>query len=419
MPFVKVITLISVVNFNVYAVKQNQITLSIGQVTEISLKGVESFSISNKEILTSKHDKANSKLLIKGSMKGRSIITLWQNNQKRTISIYVLSKAGQFKMLEILANLKNFGITGRIKGDRLFITGNIRTTEQYLVLRPLLQKNQEIIFQGKLEDKVAKSIISEVHHRFFQNYYDDIRCMKSQLDIICETSEEILKDQKFLAPIEKKYFVKFRLSQRFDNLDNHKLEMRIIQIERLDGREINFGLDQINVGLTDLLDNGAIALTRNQNILLRDTDYEVSTLATQKILLRTNEKSIVQIGSEVPYTTTTVNNGNNTQWKFAGLKIDLTLSRINNRYKIKYKTKLTRPMTQLNGDTYISGNVQQSSFLIGKDSAIQMFEVDLTTDDNSSRNIPLLGNIPVLGKLFSSSAKFKTYKRIIAIAKLR
>ncbi|WP_393094687.1 hypothetical protein [Halobacteriovorax sp. HFRX-1_3] len=353
-------------------------------------------------------------------MQGQSIVTLWTNSGKKKIhEVYVLSKSGQFKVLEVLNNLRHFGINGDIKGDKLIISQDITTLDQYLVLRPLLNKNKSIIFKGELKDKVAKKIIGEIHHKFFQNYYDDIRCEKSKIDIHCFTNEEILKDKKFLVPLQKKLMVKFFLSQRFDNLVNHKLEMRIIQIERMDGKEINFGLDQVDVGLSDLLDEGASALAKSQSIVFRDTDYNVSTLAIQKILLRTNNKSTVQMGSDIPFTTTTNNNGNNTQWRFAGLKIEMLLEKINNRYKVKYSTKLTRPMGQTNGDTYINGSAQESSFLIEKGIPIQMFEIDLTTDDNAGRRLPILGQIPILGKLFSSSAKFKTYKRIIAIAKLK
>lgn len=420
MPFVKVIYLISIVNFNVYAVNQQTITLSIGQVTEISLKGQKSFNISNKEVLSTKTLSAQRKLFIKGAMKGQSIVTVWSNSGQKTVySVYVLSKSGQFQVLETMAKLKNYGILGRMKGDKLIISDDIKTIDQYLLIKPLINNDVNIIFKGELKDSVAKEIFAEVHHRFFQNFYDDIRCEKERLDITCETGQEILADKKFISAIEKKYLVKFRLSQRFNNILNHKLELRIIQIERLDGKEINFGLDQIDVGLADLLAEGADALAKSQSITFRESDYNVSTLATQRILLRTNENSRVQIGSEVPYTTTTVNNGNNTQWKFAGLKIAMKLTKINNRYKLKYQTRLTRPMNQVNGDTYISGSVQESSFLINKNTPIQMFEVDLTTDDNTGRKLPILGDIPILGKLFSSSTSFKTYKRIIAIANLK
>ncbi len=420
LPFVKVIGLVSVVNFNIYATGLKQITLGIGQVTEISLNNVLNYSISNKEVLSSKSLQAQSKLIIKGKMQGHSIVTLWLNSgNKKTFEFYVLSKSGQFKVLEALNNLRHFDINGEIKGDKLIITQDITTLDQYLVLRPLLSKNKSIIFKGELKDQVAKKIIAEIHHHFFQNYYDDIRCQKNKIDIHCFTNEEILKDIKFLKPLQNKLMVKFFLSQRFENILNHKLEMRIIQIERMDGKEINFGLDQVDVGLADLLDEGASALAKSQSIVLRDTDYNVSTLATQKILLRTSNKTTVQMGSDIPFTTTTNNNGNNTQWRFAGLKIEILLEKINNRYKVKYATKLTRPMRQMNGDTYINGSAQESSFLIEKGIPIQMFEIDLTTDDNAGRRLPILGQVPILGKLFSSSTKFKTYKRIIAIAKLK
>lgn len=420
MPFVKAICLIFIVNLNVYAQVHKQITLSIGQVSEISLANIENYSVSNKEVLSSKAVKAKQILYIKGKMKGQSLVTTWtKDGIKNVHTIYVLSKSGQFKILETLSNLRNFGIRGVVKGDKLVIKSDIKTIQQYRMIKELLKTNEDIILKGKLRDKVAKKIISEVHHRFFQNFYDDIRCHKQELDIVCLTTQEILADEQFLTPIKDKFRVIFRESQRFNNLKNHKLEMRIVQIERLDGKEINFGLDQIDVGLNDLIDNGPIALTQNQSIVLRDTEYNVSTLATQKILLRTKQESTVQIGSEIPFTTTTANSGNNTQWRFAGLKIAMTLEKINNRFKINYQTKLTRPMAQGNGDTYINGSAQSSSFLIQKNSPIQMFEIDLTTDDQSGRSLPLFGKIPILGKLFSSSAKFKTYKRIIAIAKLK
>ena len=77
-------------------------------------------------------------------MKGQSVVTTWSKSGKRSIfTVYVLSKSGQFEMLETLENLRNFGIRGKIKGDKLVIINDINSIDQYLVLRPLLSNKKK------------------------------------------------------------------------------------------------------------------------------------------------------------------------------------------------------------------------------------------------------------------------------------
>lgn len=110
----------------------------------------------------------------------------------------------------------------------------------------------------------------------------------------------------------------------------------------------------------------------------------------------------------------------NTTWKFAGLRLKLTPKRLGHKINIEYQTQITRPLKlSENSALTINGSRQRSTLNVEPNIPIQIFEVDLKTDDRKENKIPFISNFPILGKLFTSNSSSQTYKKIIAIMSIK
>ena len=71
--------------------KSDEFFISKGEQIEINIKDLGSFSIGNKEVITSKFYEAKAKLLVKGKSLGFSDLVIWKNNgSKRNVHFYVV-----------------------------------------------------------------------------------------------------------------------------------------------------------------------------------------------------------------------------------------------------------------------------------------------------------------------------------------
>lgn len=393
------------------------LTLSKGQVLEITSSGIEQFAIGNKDVIALKFDNKTKKLYLSALMQGHSQLNIFGASPKK-IDIYVLSKNQQLKLIEDKNNLEAIGIKDTYTfGQKLIINGEIQNIDQYLNIVEILKNNpNQIINNLKLKKELAKQIIANIYFDFFENYLDDIFCEEIKAQIKCSTTLKILKNKEFIDVMRQKHGAQFMASLTFGKMENYQVEMKIFQIEKLDGSEINFGLDQLQANLNDVFTSGPKSLIRNNNILLKDSNLDFSTLATPKAILKIDEPLIMKIGSDIPYQSSTAT-ATNTEWKFAGLSIDLKMIKENNKYSINYKTNLSRP-TQVGDGLSITGNSQQSSFSIDLDKPIQIFEIDLKTDSLEESSIPLIKSIPILKNIFSSKSKINTFKKIVAIVRI-
>ena len=391
-----------------------------GQVLEISTNKVLQYVIGNKEVINVKNMKKSKKLLISAKMTGYTDLQLFKKDEKKVISIYVLSKKDHFQILEAKQNLDQLsGIKSKVKSGRLILEGEIQSTEDFFIFKSLSKENNYLNTQKlKVGSAVKNKVLSKVYREFFDNYYDQIKCSFRSLNIICYTTPTIFKDKEFINRVKNEYGLKLHSSKTIWGQKNLKMEMRIFQIERLDGREIDFGLSEFNLSIADLV-KGKFSSFREKLINLNSTKYNVSTLSTPRALMRYNEELVIKIGSEIPFVTSSIN-GSNTTWKFAGLKLRLTPFRLGNKANVSYTTELTRPI-QVTGaqNLSINGSRQKSSVAVNLNESLQIFEIDLKTDDHRSNSMPYLSQIPILGNLFVSKSKSSTYKKIIAVLQIK
>jgi hypothetical protein len=416
---VKRISAVCLLFLSVNVAAGQTLTISAGQTTEISSKGVQTFTIGNKSIISVKHNKSTKKFIIKGLAQGFSELKFWGSNSK-SFNIYVISKRGQLDLHVIKENLKTIGLKEvAIIGDRVKATGLIRSLESYKLLSSYSNQNRnKLSLSVKITAELRKNLLSRIYYRFFQNHYDDVKCDINGIEIVCYISPELNDKKMFLTQLKEEFGIVFLSSKQFGHLSNYQVEMRILQIERLDGREVGFGIDQIDVNLSDLIKIGPQLISNSSILKLKSNDYDVSTLSRPRAKTKLNKPLHLKVGSEIPYSVVNRNGQATTSWKFAGLNIKLKITKEDNTLSAKYETNLTRPHVSQD-KTMISGNRQSSEVAIEVDRPIELFEIDLKTTDESTNSIPGLSEVPLLKNLFQSKSKVETYKKIVAIMVIR
>lgn len=209
------------------------------------------------------------------------------------------------------------------------------------------------------------------------------------------------------------------------------LELEVIEFTR--NRDLDLGVTwptQFSVvgpdtGLTlDTLKNinsKGIGVKPNPSVIFEGRDFDVNTLANPRIRVKNREKAKIHIGDRVPIITSNVSsNGvtsDNVQYIDVGLKLEV------------------EPTISLGGDVSIKLNLDVSSakqiqvndkdvFQIGtRSTSTQLRLADGETqilagliNDSDSKNInkiPGLGDIPLLGRLFSNHGDKKTKTEIL------
>lgn len=158
---------------------------------------------------------------------------------------------------------------------------------------------------------------------------------------------------------------------------------------------------------------------------LKKQDGDVQTLANPRIRVKNHEKAKIHIGSKVPVitTTTTANVGTSDSVTYldVGLKLDVEPTiYLDNDVGMKVGlevSNVTREVTTARGLlTYEIGSRTAATNLRLKDGETQVLAGLIQDDDRKvADKIPGLGDIPLLGRLFSSHRDTKSKTEIVLL----
>lgn len=211
------------------------------------------------------------------------------------------------------------------------------------------------------------------------------------------------------------------------------LEVEVLEVNR--SRLLNLGvqftdqftitpLGQINTGsgssagtmkLSDMLslnrDKLGVSIP-SATINVQKIDGDANLLANPRLRVRDREKAKILIGDKVPVvTTTTTPNGflsENIQYLDVGLKLEVEPEiRLNDEIGLKMSLEVSSLVstvkTNSGSQAYQIGTRNFNSALRLKDGETQVLAGLISDADRSSANrLPLLGDLPLLGRLFSS-----------------
>lgn len=158
---------------------------------------------------------------------------------------------------------------------------------------------------------------------------------------------------------------------------------------------------------------------------LRNTDSDTNLLANPRIRVKSKEKAKVHIGERVPVITTisTANVGvsDSVNYLDVGLKLEVepTVS-LDDEVSIKVGLEVSNileTIVRTSGlQTYRLGTRMANTTLRLKDAETQVLAGLIQDDERKSANkVPGLGDIPLLGRLFSSHSDSKTKTEIVLL----
>ena len=166
-------------------------------------------------------------------------------------------------------------------------------------------------------------------------------------------------------------------------------------------------------------------LGRNFNVNLAIQALEIQgrgrRLAEPKAVIVENGKALISRGFEVPYVSSSALGGTQVQFKDALLKLEVTPRVIKEDGDTKIRMKVNFENNEPDFSRTVQGNPsifkrrQETEVLVGQGQRLVVGGVTNDTRDNTVRQVPLLGRIPVLGALFRSREDSSTGEELIVI----
>ena len=138
-------------------------------------------------------------------------------------------------------------------------------------------------------------------------------------------------------------------------------------------------------------------------------------ISKPKILTMNNQSASIESGQDIPYTTTTANNGSNTMFQKAVLKLEVT-PKITPNDQISMDLNITNdsPVGAAGSDKApISTTSLKTNVLVGNGETIILGGIFTDTIQDTKEKIPYLSDLPLLGKLFQNKVIKDTKKELL------
>lgn len=137
-------------------------------------------------------------------------------------------------------------------------------------------------------------------------------------------------------------------------------------------------------------------------------------LSSPKILTGDKQAAKIRSGTKIPYQTTSGNNGTTTTFQDAVLELNVTPS-ITPDGNVQMKLEISKDtMGALTNAGYvIDTNNLTTNVLVGDNETVVLGGLYEDTSINSSSKVPLLGDVPALGKLFRSKGNTRKKQELL------
>jgi hypothetical protein len=393
--------------------------MAIGEIKIIETGPISKFLITNKDIIKYQYSPKNQKITIKAKKLGPTTIQLFdKNGEKQNVNIFVINKTKESKLLGLSEIFNRHHLKVTLEGDHLVLKGVIDNTSDYFSIFKLINQNQDVIINELTYSLELKHfILSEIIKELLEHYYDTIECHFKAQKPTCFIPENTKIHEDFKKYLKDKFEVNF-INKNLNSLLNYQVKIKFIQIEKLDGSEFKFGIDQLNSSIGEILNGPLVSIIEKNIISLKKNNIELQTLANPNIIAEIKTPVEIQVGSELQINEYNRNNHpTKTDWKFTGLQIKLELENILDKIKIRYETQLSHPSNDQNKS--IDGSKEKSSAIINFNTPTKLFEITLKTKKSDTQELPFFSKIPLIGALFKSKADGKNYKTIIGLIEIK
>jgi general secretion pathway protein D len=302
----------------------------------------------------------------------------------------------------------------------------LTTTNQ--LQKKILDANTVLIYSNT-PDKAREYQDLMVKSFYIENA--DVKQTMSMVKTLLKT-REIFVDEKLNLMIMRDTPETIQLAEKLIRMQDLAepevmLEVEVLEVTR--SRLLNLGVQYPSqLTLSPLTGTGGASLTLNDlkainsgrigadvgNIIInaQKTDSDVNLLANPRIRTRNREEAKIMIGDRLPVITTTSSStgfvSDNVQYVDVGLKLDVTPTiYLQDEVAIKVAlevSSIVNQVTSKNGTlAYQIGSRNASTVLRLKDGETQVLAGLINNSDRASASkIPGMGDLPILGRLFSS-----------------
>lgn len=155
-------------------------------------------------------------------------------------------------------------------------------------------------------------------------------------------------------------------------------------------------------------------LLLNLELAALESEGDGEVIAQPKVVTADQSKAMIQQGTEIPYSTVS-DAGTNVQFKNAVLSLEVTpqITPDGNVIMDLNITQDSQGGTTIGGDIIIDTRKLQTQVLVGDGETIVLggvFQEDRTRD---VQKVPVLGDIPVLGKMFRNKVVIENKKELL------
>jgi len=239
-------------------------------------------------------------------------------------------------------------------------------------------------------------LIAEIYDQFLSDHISVVKCENRNFFFICTipAHAKISKERK--KYLERNYAIQFFSDNLEIIKDNFKATLSIFHRQSETRRELLLGTQGVHSLWDIVLNKGPEYLFKQQNLKLEEKNSNIETFVSPTLAIMLNEPATFQMGTEIPI------QQNN--------KGEIKLIKKQDYYILKYDAELSFPD--------FSGTKEKSSLRINIGETHKIFNLIFKYKLNANQKMPLLGNIPLLGKLFTSPHSSKHWHQITGIIQI-
>lgn len=411
---VKIMLCVGLFSSNIYSAQPRSLVMEVGEITTVLTPKLTRYSIGDKKVIKVKVNNGN--ILIKAIKPGLADIALWNKgvNNQESIKVTVLGKVKKKSYARLAKEIRKLGLTVKREHQFLKVSGTIKTKEIYKSFAKFYHSEKNIFLLENLilSPGIKKVLFSDFLFLGLNHFQDDLNCHPRNFFIECY---DIDNSSNFKKKVNQEFIVSWISTTNINQTKQLKVKLRLFQYENLKGEHFSLGLYRVGGLLKNVLNNNPLSLIENNQVSINKSHYQFSTLAEPTVIGHLETPIKLRLGSEIPYTNTSREGQTTTQWRFAGLNVDLKIRKVLGEYRIDYKCGLSRPTTE----NSLQSNQQESSIQIKNNGKAMLFEIGFLVTDHQKHKLPLIEHIPLINHLFSSRNSEKVYKKVVGIIELQ
>lgn len=385
--------------------------LAKGEQIELVSKEIMSFSVGNKEVLQTKYYPPQSQLLIKGRSLGFSDIVVWGANKKKTTyHFYVVSKKEQVQALQMANDFKSLGVKVKVLAQQILLEGQLEELRQYKLFRFYMQRHeQRAIDMVTLSDNLRQELIAKIYMQL-AHQATNLVCQAVNSTVTCHYDH--IEHEEKRNELQALYHVKFAHRSPLSDTVNYKIELKVFKTDRSEVSRIGIGLNQLGAQVAKLLNDGPLALIEGNEMIFSEKELQSRVISSPALLTSMNTPGQIRLGADIPVVSQN-QFGQQTTWRFAGLKMTTQLSRVGGKLHLKLENELTHPVENL-----IRGNKSRTQFFVKEGAYTAAFQVNYQMSSSGESSIPGLNKVALIKRLFGTHSQNKTEQWLLGFVRI-